>query len=238
MLERVFSLSEHLAQETNTRSVLFLDEFPSIVGLKKNNAQIGEGVIRFIRTLHETQQHTILCISGSIRKTMEITVLSSTSAFYKQFIIRKIGPLEKSHIKELLLRNFPEIPEVVVEKVWDFSRGIPFYAQAIGRQLERMEKIDRETVTQAIESFLTQEGAIIFREQFSQLSPKERKIIDVMAKYDLTSISEISTKAGESFTTVNRYLLYLEEKGVLEKVDKAKFQFEDHVFKQWLQLQN
>ncbi len=238
IIEQVFSFAEHIAQETNTRGILFLDEFPSVMELKNNNARVGEGIIRFIRTLHETQQHTIICISGSIRKTMEITVLSSASAFYKQLIIRKIDPLERKYIKELLSRNLPSISEEVVEKIWTFSRGIPFYAQAVGRQLERMEKVDISAVEQAITSFLTQEGAIILREQFSQLGPKERKIVEIMAKEDLCSISEISARTRESFTTTSRFLLYLEEKGVLEKVDKAKFQFQDSVFKQWLQQQD
>jgi AAA+ ATPase superfamily predicted ATPase len=239
IIERVFSLAEAFAQETKTRCILLLDEFPSLMELKKDNNQIGEGAIKLIRTLHETQKHTLLCISGSIKKTMEITAFHPGSAFYKQFINRKIEPLEKQHIKELLIWNLKkEVPEAVIEKVWNFTRGIPFYAQAIGRQLEGMNKINVEIVNRAIKSFLTQEGAIFFQEQFSQLSSKERKILDAMAKFDLISTSEIAMQINESSTTVNRFLLYLEEKGVLDKVDKGKFQFQDPVFKQWLQQQN
>ncbi len=239
VIERVFSLAENLAQETKTRCVLLLDEFPSIMELKKDNHQIGEGAIKLIRTLHERQKQTLLCISGSIKKTMEITAFHPASAFYKQFINRKIEPLEKQHIKELLARNLKqEVPEEAIEKIWDFSQGIPFYVQAIGRQLERMEKVEVKAVNQSIVSFLTQEGAIFFREQFSQLSSKERKILEIMAKLNLNSASEIALQANEAPTTVNRFLLYLEEKGVLDKVEKGKFQFQDPVFKQWLQQQN
>lgn len=238
IIERVFSLAENLARETKTRCILLLDEFPSIMGLKKDNRPVGEGVIKLIRTLHERQKHTVLCISGSIKKTMEMTAFHPASAFYKQFINRKIEPLEKHHIKELLFRSLKkEVPEAALEVIWNFSKGIPFYAQAIGRQLEKIGTINEAAVKQAIASFLTQEGEIFFQEQFSQLSPKERKILDVMAKLDLTSASEISRRTSESPTTVNRFLLYLEEKGILNKVDKGRFQFQDPVFRQWLRQQ-
>jgi len=64
-----------------------------------------EGIIKKIRTIYEGLENTILCISGSVRKTMEITALSPSSAFYRQFIIKNIGPFDIEAATKVLENN-------------------------------------------------------------------------------------------------------------------------------------
>lgn len=88
MLEQTLSLPENLASETGTRCILFMDEFPSVIELASSNGRmIGEQIIRKVRTIQESYMQTVLCISGSIRKSMEVAALSSASPFYRQFIM-------------------------------------------------------------------------------------------------------------------------------------------------------
>ncbi|MBW1613296.1 MAG: hypothetical protein JRJ57_04840, partial [Deltaproteobacteria bacterium] len=93
LIEKMFLFGEKMAKENGVRLVLMLDEFPSIMDVK-NKIKLGEGIIKKIRTIYEDLENTILCISGSIRKTMEITALSPSSAFYRQFIIKNIEPFD------------------------------------------------------------------------------------------------------------------------------------------------
>ena len=235
-LEKLFRLPENLAEQTDTRCVLFLDEFPSIVDLK-NGAHIGEGAIRKVRTINERQRRTILCISGSIRKTMETIALSSGSAFYRQFIIREIGPLEKEDIKRLILNNL-KIPAAreALDKVVAFTSGIPFYAQFLGRELSSIEekKLTLASVEEAIEQFVEEEGSIIFKEEFERLGPKEKKIVVVMAAETLSSPSQIARAMRDEPNTVGKHLEYLEEKGVVEKPERGTYELSDPVFRSWL----
>jgi len=90
LIEKVFLFGDKVAEENGVRLILVLDEFPSIMDIK-NKIKLGEGIIKKIRTIYEGLENTILCISGSVRKTMEITALSPSSAFYRQFIIKNIG---------------------------------------------------------------------------------------------------------------------------------------------------
>lgn len=114
LIEKVFALTEDLSKEFNIRTVLMLDEFPSLIDVV-NGKKLGEGVIRKIRTIHERLERTILCISGSIRKTMDMAVLSSSSAFYRQFIVKNISPFDKVTTGELLSKNLAQkiSPQVV-----------------------------------------------------------------------------------------------------------------------------
>jgi len=65
ILEQALTLPEKLASETDTRCVLFLDEFPSVIELASSNGRmIGEQIIRKITTIQENYTRSVLCISG------------------------------------------------------------------------------------------------------------------------------------------------------------------------------
>lgn len=236
LLEHAFALPEALAAETGTRCVLLVDEFPSIIDLK-DGTRLGEGVIRKVRTLHEGQHHTVLNISGSIRKTMEITALASSSVFYGQFIVREIGPLDRDDVRELVERNLNvSLNDSTLDALWSFTQGIPFYVQFLGRELTRLRpaEITRQTVEAAVEVFLSQEGDTLFREELERLSSKERTVARVMASEGFTAPSQIAQVMGEGLNIIGRYLRYLEEKGVIRREARGVYRFEDPVFSRWL----
>lgn len=240
LIERVFQLAEGLARETRTKCIVFLDEFPALLDMKpggNNNAKLGEGIIRKIRTLQEDFEHTVLCVSGSYRKTMETAVLNSGSAFYGQFILKEIGPFGKNDVKRLMVRNLPvPLSADALDVLHEFTQGIPFYVQFLGRALlaEGHERIEAAQVEAAARHFLEEEGHLLFREQFSKLSSKQRRFAVTMARKRLSSPSALAKHTGESLNIVSRYLQYLETHGVVQRVSRGVYRFEDPVFARWL----
>ena len=232
LVEHTFNLPEKLADETDTKCILLLDEFPSIVELKSNNTMVGEAILRKIRTLFEDWERTTLCISGSIRSTMDLTALSSMSPFYRQLIAKEIRPLGKDAVRELLLRNL-EIPEEGVERIYEFSAGIPFYVQFIGKMLERKTELTPEVIGEITDEFLKEEGDILFREEFESLSPKERLII-ISVAMGCHKPKEIAGYVADKVSNVSRFLMYLEEKGHISRREKGYYVLEDPVFGMWL----
>lgn len=232
LVERVFDLSEKLAKSTETKCVLFIDEFPSIIDLKSDNAKIGEPILRKIRTISEDWERTSLSISGSIRSTMELTILSPTSPFYRQMIVKEIKPLEKEYVGEILLRNL-RIPDEGIEEIYSFSGGIPFYVQFIGKMLERVEEITLDRVKDVEYEFLTEEGNILFKEEFNALGSKEGLIIANIA-VGCHSPKELANIIGERVSNINRFLMYLIEKGYVSKEERGYYVLEDPVFESWL----
>ncbi|ODS35408.1 MAG: hypothetical protein A7316_03775 [Candidatus Altiarchaeales archaeon WOR_SM1_86-2] len=234
LIKRVFALPEQLAKETNTRCVLMLDEFPSIVNLKNGNGKVGEEILGLIRTLYESQQNTVLCISGSIRKTMEITALSSTSPFYRQFLVRKIKPLSEEHAAELITKNLSkEISSESINKIFEVTAGIPFYMQLIGKQIESMPGMD---ISRIIEHTIKEEGDIIFNEEFRRMSSKEQEIVIAMVKSKVHSPREIANVINDHPDTVSKSLDYLQEKGVVEKERRGFYSIIDPVFSLWIDM--
>ncbi|MEW6620718.1 MAG: ATP-binding protein [bacterium] len=236
LVKKVFEFAERLAEELNLRLVLILDEFPSIMDVK-NGTKLGEGIIKKIRTIQEDLTRTILCVSGSIRRTMDVAVLSPSAAFYRQFVIRHIGPFDISVVRALMIRNIQgEIKEEALEELYKLTKGIPFYVQFIGRELNRTgEKIiNQELVQKAFGDFLAQEGDILFFEEFKSFSDKEKGIICAMAVHNLHTPKEICQTTKSNSNLISRYIEYFIDKGILLKQDKGLYEFTDPIFKLWL----
>ena len=236
LIERIFALTEELAGEFSVRVILIIDEFPSLIDLT-NGKKLGEGIIRKIRTIHETLQNTILCISGSIRKTMEIVALSSSSAFYRQFIIKKVEPFDELMTGELLKRNLRQkITNPAIAVAYNLTRGMPFYLQLLGRQLERTttELIEPEVIEGVFREILEEEGNIIFNEEFYRLPDKERAALRAMVEIESGKLSEISRKLEEGANVVSKYLEYLIVKGIVEKEGRGIYKISDPVFGEWV----
>ena len=233
LVENALYLPEKLAKSTGTKCILMIDEFPSISELKSDNNKIGETIIKKMRTIFENWERTTLCISGSIRSTMKLSVLSSISPFYRQLIIKEVKPFEREYTKELLSGDI-EITEEGVDEIHNFSTGIPFYIQFIGKMLERRKGASVELIKELEEEFLLEEGDILFKEEFDTLSSKERLIAINIAKGCHTP-KAIASAVGDNISNVNQFLTYLEQKGYVLKREKGYYILEDPVFARWLE---
>ena len=233
LVENALYLPEKLAKSTDTKCILLIDEFPSISELKSDNNKIGETIIKKMRTIFENWERTTLCISGSIRSTMKLSVLSSISPFYRQLIIKEVKPFEREYTKELLSGDI-EITEEGVDEIHNFSTGIPFYIQFIGKMLERRKGASVELIKALEAEFLLEEGDILFKEEFDTLSSKERLIAINIAKGCHTP-KAIASAVGDNISNVNQFLTYLEQKGYVLKREKGHYMLEDPVFARWLE---
>ena len=236
LIEKMFLFGEKMAKENGVRLVLVLDEFSSIMDVK-NKTKLGEGIIKKIRTICEDLENTILCISGSIRKTMEITAISPSSAFYRQFIIKNIEPFDLEATTKILENNLDQkISAEAISRFYELTGGIPFYLQFLGRELSRFSfaSIGPLQIEKSFDQFLLQEGDIIFAEQIKSFSDKEKMILSRMACYDLRTPAEIQKSSGEPSNVVSRYMEYFLSKGVLQREKKGVYQFTDPVFEVWI----
>ena len=238
LVSRALALPERLARESGVRCALFLDEFPTVLELRQGGKPLGEGVVRRLRTEYETMENLVLSISGSVRSTMEAVTLRPAAAFWRQFIVREVGPLPKWAVEELLRRNLDRTltPEAL-SKLWDFTQGIPFYVQFIGRELSRRQgrTVTEAEVEKTLAEFLNEEGEVMFQEQWQRLSAKERKILQVMS-HGYAAPTAIAREADESPNTVSQYLQYLKGKGLVERPEPGRWRILDPVFAKWLNL--
>lgn len=103
--------------------------------------------------------------------------------------------------------------------------------------VSREDFIDRATFLDELyveQEFLLEEGNIIFREEFDNLSSKERIIVLALAKGSKTP-KAIAKDVGEKVSNINRFLSYLKEKGYIYREEKGIYRIDDPVFSRWVE---
>jgi len=126
-----------------------------------------------------------------------------------------------------------EISEEGIEQIYEFSAGIPFYVQFIGKMLKKKEGVTIEDIKEIEDEFLREEGDLPFRGEFNDLSSRERLVILQIAKGCHTP-KEIATIVKDKVSNVGRFLAYLEDKEYISKREKGYYALEDPVFGKWL----
>ena len=128
IFRRVFDTAEKLAEKTGTKCVFLLDEFPEILRIEN-----GLEIVRMLRTAYEDYMHTALVISGSVRKTMELVVLSEAAPFYRELLVKKIPHMTREEVARFLERYARIKDRKLADELYEITGGVPFYLQWLGR---------------------------------------------------------------------------------------------------------
>lgn len=235
-IDRTLELPEILAEETSCKAVLFIDEFPSILDFRNSS---GEWFLRKFRTKFENYKHTAICISGSVQHTMNIVALEPGSPFYRQLEMIEVKPFDKETVKRFFKHYKIGITSEGATKVFSLTGGFPFYLQVLGREFERRNilKIQVDDLDKIFQDLIDQELELILHPYYNKLSDGEKTIVNSMAK-GYSSPNEIAKNIGKPINYVSRYLLLLQEKAVVEKIERGKYQLTDPVFSEWLNYKN
>ncbi len=250
IIDNAFKIPESIAKEINTKCVLMIDEFPSIMELQ-NGKQVGINMIRHLRTLCEEQKNVALCISGSFKHTMDAVCISKISPFFKQLIIKEVKPLDFKYTKQLFMTCIDcEVSSEAMEEIFAITKGVPYYIQYLGKFLSRKYKvINEKNVRTEYNNILKEYGEVLFNGDFRHSSSKERKILLAMARKGLVRPSNIAREVGEKENSVSVFLLNLQHKAVIEKIEKVKkvkdkkilyseYVIQDPFFHDWLKTTN
>lgn len=222
-IRHAFNIGETLAIATSTKCILILDEFPEILKIEN-----GIQLVKMLRTQYETQKSTVLVISGSIKKTLEMVAVSESSPFYKQLIPKHMLPFTEEETEEFLRLYLGKVDKKKVKCLYDLTGGLPFYLQFIGRSTHYTGNI-----TGAVRKFIDQEGNLFFKEEFEKLGDKEKLIVISLSK-GKKSLTNISKELGEPTTTIGRYLPILMEKEIVVKESRGIYYILDKLFRYWI----
>lgn len=235
LLDRVFQLAEDLAVETETRCVILLDEFPSVMELRKNGGNAGEPVIKKIRSIYERSAHIVLCVSGSVKATMDMAVFSSASAFYGQLLGKEVRPLEKKYVTLILEESLGKrLGEDIEEEIYRFTNGIPLYVHLLGKKLQLLQKTDKKTLKEVVNSFILEEATLLFKSEFTSFSSNERRVLRAINIGQVASLHHIAAYLRSTSSNISTTARRLEDKGILIRTGGGNIEMEDPVFGRWI----
>ncbi|MDG7034952.1 MAG: hypothetical protein JRM78_01880 [Nitrososphaerota archaeon] len=179
-----FMLTEHLSEMTGRRSVLILDEFPTLRELQygRYNQKAGESVFGLIRTIHEDFRRTKLVIAGSYRSTLEPVAFSKRGPFYNGLLLRTLAPFEMQELGKFIEHYMGGFKweQNARETLLQVSGGLPFNLQLLGRELQGSgggRRITPDDVEVAIRSIIRTEGDVRFSDYLRDLAPHEIRIL-------------------------------------------------------------
>ena len=101
--------------------------------------------------------------------------------------------------------------------------------------LERVEENTLDSINDVENEFLAEEGNILFKEEFNSLGSKERLIVANIAG-GCYSRKELANIMGDKVSNIDRFLMYLIEKGYVERIERGYYALEDPVFERWLKV--
>jgi predicted transcriptional regulator len=242
-LTRTFSLIEHLGEMTETTAVLIIDEFPSLADLTygTKNQKIGDSIINLVRTLYEDFLHTKLVISGSYRQTLRNLVARQSAPFYKQLLLREIGPFTESEYGEFLQHYLPEMKfanETARDHLYRITGGIPYNLQLLGSELqfEGVTRLDSGKLSRVLEAVLRKDGDLSFKEFLDDLTPSEVKVLKALARSQEIRPTEIASQEFMDKDTVGYALNLLVNKGIIARKTRGAYTFIDSLFGEWLEV--
>ena len=166
---------------------------------------------------------------------MNLVALEPGSPFYRQLEMIEVKPFDKETVKRFFKHYKIQVNNEVSEVIFDFTGGFPFYLQVLGREFERRNtsKVKVGEIKEIFPDLINQELDLILQPMYKTLSNGEKRIVNSMAKGN-SSPNEIATDIGKPINYISRYLLLLQEKAMVEKVERGIYQITDPAFKEWL----
>lgn len=223
-IEEVISLPEKLGGKV----LVALDEFQEITNIKEID------LIALFRKKAQMFENTTFIFSGSRRHIMNEIFSNIEKPFYRFSKIYNLGTLEKIDVVGFVKQKFNStdvlIEDDVIEKLYDVSKGHPYYIQFISHTLWNIThtkgKCEMRDLDEAINQVILSERPM-FETLWDSLTANQKMVLKSVAfevsPYDL-DISAGSVKAA---------LDKLVKMDVVEKVEK-RYRVIDPFFAKWL----
>jgi hypothetical protein len=234
-IKKVFQLLTSLSKETKTKTVVMVDDADRLNGIKSNRNEDEKKKISMAYFLELIEKQEEENKKGAL---FVLTTSSQTGPEIKnaEHIELKQFSIEDTQ-KFLFLHNI-KTDEATLNLIYNFTGGIPFYINFLGRTLSTRSERTTTSVSRLIDDVLSNEFNEIFSEKIKQLSPKELLILFCMAEHKVNTPSRISRLLNYSQTNVRRFLSIMEEKGFVTLKERGVFEIHDPMFRKWLEKES
>jgi len=235
LLEQALKYAEHLGKDKRVSFIIMIDEFQELL-------KWGDGFLKMLRRLVQSQSHVSYVLSGSAPTIMKSMVYDSKSPFYKQLTEIPIGMLDKqsvtSFVKKRLHAAKITIEPTALEKIYYLSRGFPDYVQRLGLSLyllclqDEKKHLKEEDVDKAYSEMIDQLDAD-FSGQFESHPDLEREILIALAN-SVDTPTAIAIEIRKPRTTIPKTMDRLVNADIVEKHGTGKYRIVDAIFSEWI----
>ncbi len=237
LLEDVLELPEKIAQNRKKNFVIAFDEFQEIANFDSNRLE------RLMRSLFQHHKYVGYVFAGSKKHLLYDMVSNRNRPFYRLgrvITINKMPRYEFSNfLKKKFLRSGFKLEADVIEKVFEFSKEIPYNAQYLCHRLwdlcRASKRIRKSDVEIALDVILTEETPIYIA-LWDPLTLHQRQVLYAIANSGSEGIFSkeyITSNNLGALATVQTSLRLLVKKNILDK-ERSIYSFTDVFFENWI----
>lgn len=240
MFEAVFSTVNALADESNMKFVIILDEFQDLTKLKRYKG-LGNIIDLFRGVLQQRSKNVSYIICGSHVHLFETLLSKGESSLFQHFTQIPIGEMKENEAIDLFnkyLKERDRKPDSKLAKeAYDMVGGHPYYLMALAEEWKPnipMSEIFEKSISSPV-GVLRLYANYVISESMSraQGGPIFNSILTELAKSDTgMSYSEIGEKLGEPATSIVPYMNELVKVDLVKK--EKNYYIRDKVVKKFL----
>jgi len=249
LVKFAFSVPQKIAESEGVKVMVILDEFQELRTL--NNFTVIGDVFSILRAGIDGQKDVGYVASGSAISMMEKVFKESESPLFAQFKIEKIHPFTREDSVLLASKIFElenkDVNAVPLHLIYKFSYGHPAYVTYIANACCDLSNILSKEITPDIvknafiQQVLSENGQIamlcnyIYNISIERVQGKGslKAILNVLARDDGLTLSEISKKLNQKTGAISNLLKSLLKSDLVVKKDK-RYYFRDPILRFWL----
>lgn len=228
LIENTFTAIESY----DAKLLVMIDEITGLV--KLSGAEPKDEDMDLMWALGEhtsTAKNARYIVSGSQTGIMKLLMKKETGPFVRRFTPKEMGGLEESGAERLIADKIKRrVSENYIDELKERTRLLPLYLQAYclatNAHKGKLEKLDDAEE----EAFGFLYGHFLYLE--SLLS--ESELLTLLALNTGGRVSDISTKTGTPYNTLQATLRRLELKGFVRAKGPGSFEALDPIFQKWL----
>lgn len=210
--------------------IIVFDEFQLLKKLDN-----PESFFWLIRSFSQTQDSVSYIFACSISRTSDIIEMinGQTGAFGGRMIQVNIDPFSeeetKNYMNEMTCLNFTKKG---FDRFYKCTQGIPAYINSFANVLDAIETYD-DSLIKEIFVLKIDQIAVIWLRVWGTLNTKEKTIVKTVMDTGKITLTELIKNVPYSKGTVIKYLETLQNKGIIEYIDK-NYEIIDQMLKSWL----
>ena len=253
LLEAVLELPEALGEESGKRFAVLIDEFQFIKDLKIWR----KGIFHTMRSIYQHQRKTAYVISGSAVGMVTDILNSKENPFYMAFMPIEVKPFPSDTATSYLTEGFSaekiSVNDEALGLLVQSVDGVPAWLSYVGQKCvfkareRRVESINTDLASDVVEKMY--DDPMLRSEIEKDLSKLETAVrsrrvlgvLEVMAKFDVSSPSEIARSLSEREgkpipepKILQLYLRRLLEYGYVQKKSRGEYTIVDPILTQYL----
>lgn len=211
--------------------IIVFDEFQLLKKLDN-----PESFFWLIRSFSQTQDSVSYIFAGSISRTSDIIEMinGQTGAFGGRMIQVNIDPFSEEETKNYMneMTNGLNFTKEGFDRFYKCTQGIPAYINSFANVLDAIETYD-DSLIKEIFVLKIDQIAVIWLRVWGTLNTKEKTIVKTVMDTGKITLTELIKNVPYSKGTVIKYLETLQNKGIIEYIDK-NYEITDQMLKSWL----